>query len=224
TIIITLAGLMTYLNLPKESFPEIKIPQIIVQTFNPGTSPENMENLVTKPIEKQVKNLTGVKKITSNSFQDFSVVIVEFNTDVEVDKAKEDVKDAVDKARPDLPQDLPNEPEVKDIDLSELPILYVNISGNYDLNRLKKYADRIQDKIEEMKEIKRVDMVGALEREIQINVDLFRMQASGLTFDDIERAVQAENISATAGQVSMNNQKRLLSVKNEFKSAEQIGN
>ena len=87
TIIITLAGLMTFLNLPKESFPEIKIPQIIVQTFNPGTSPENMENLVTKPIEKQVKNLTGVKKVTSNSFQDFSVVIVEFNTDVKVDKA-----------------------------------------------------------------------------------------------------------------------------------------
>lgn len=224
TVIITLAGLMTYLNLPKESFPEIKIPQIIVQTFNPGTSPENMENLVTKPIEKQVKNLTGVKKITSNSFQDFSVVIVEFNTDVKVDKAKDDVKDAVDKARPDLPQNLPNEPEVKDIDLSELPILYVNISGNYDLNRLKKYADRIQDEIEEMREIKRVDMVGALEREIQINVDLFRMQAAGLTFDDIERAVQAENVSATAGQVSMNNQKRILSIKNEFKSAEQIGN
>src|SRR5690606_16422653 len=158
------------------------------------------------------------------SFQDFSVVIVEFNTNVEVDKAKEDVKDAVDKARPDLPQDLPNEPEVKDIDLSELPILYVNISGNYDLNRLKKYADRIQDKIEEMKEIKRVDMVGPLEREIQINVDLFRMQASGLTFDDIERAVQAANISATAGQISMNNQKRILSIKNEFKNAKEIGN
>jgi multidrug efflux pump len=224
TIIITLAGLMTYLNLPKESFPEIKIAQIIVQTVNPGTSPENMENLVTKPIEKQVKNLTGVKKVTSNSFQDFSIVVIEFNTDVEVDKAKQDVKDAVDKARVDLPKNLPNDPEVKDIDLSELPILYVNISGNYDLNRLKKYSDQIKDKIEEMKEIKRVDMVGALEREIQIDVDLFRMQASGLTFDDIDRAVAAENISATAGQVSMNNQKRLLSVKNEFKSAEQIGN
>jgi len=223
TIIITLAGLMTYLNLPKESFPEIKIAQIIVQTVNPGTSPENMENLVTKPIEKQVKNLTGVKKVTSNSFQDFSIVVIEFNTDVEVDKAKQDVKDAVDKARVDLPKNLPNDPEVKDIDLSELPILYVNISGNYDLNRLKKYSDQIKDKIEEMKEIKRVDMVGALEREIQIDVDLFRMQASGLTFDDIDRAVAAENISATAGQVSMNNQKRLLSVKNEFKSAEQIG-
>ena len=94
TIIITLAGLSTYFSLPKEQFPEIKIPQIIVQTYYPGTSPENMENLVTKQIEKQTKNLTGIKKVTSNSFQDYSVVIAEFNTDVSVDKAKQDVKDA----------------------------------------------------------------------------------------------------------------------------------
>lgn len=224
TIIITLAGLMTYLSLPKEQFPEIQIPQIIVQTIYPGTSPENMENLVTKPIEKQVKNLTGVKKVTSNSFQDFSVVIVEFNTDVKVDKAKQDVKDAVDKARPDMPQNLPNEPEVRDIDLSEMPILYVNLSGNYDLKRLKKYAEDMQDAIESIKEVKRVDIVGALDREIQINVDLYRMQAAGLTFDDIERAVAGENVSATAGEVAQNNQKRILSIRNEFKTAQQIGN
>ncbi|PZF73094.1 efflux RND transporter permease subunit [Taibaiella soli] len=224
TVIITLAGLLAYINLPKEQFPEIKIPQIIVQTLYPGTSPENMENLVTKQIEKQVKNLTGIKKVTSNSFQDYSVVIVEFNTDVKIDKAKQDVKDAVDKARPDMPQNLPNEPEVKDIDLSELPILNVNISGNYDLNRLKKYADKVKDNIEGLKEIKRVDMVGAPEREIQINVDMFKLQASGFTFDDIDHAVQQENVSATAGQVSMDNQKRLLSIKNEFKTADQIGN
>ncbi len=224
TVIITLAGMMAYISLPKEQFPEIKLPQIYVQTFYPGTSPENMENLVTKPIEKEVKNLTGVKKVTSNSFQDFSVVIVEFNTDVEIDKAKQDVKDAVDKARTDLPQNLPNEPEVNDIDLSEMPILYVNISGNYDLNRLKKYADRVQDEIEELKEVKRVDMVGALDREIQINVDMYRMSAAGFTFGDIEQAVAYENISSTPGLVSMNNQKRILSVRNEFKTATEIGN
>lgn len=224
TVIITLWGFSSYLSLPKEQFPEIKLPQIYVQTIFPGTSPENMENLVTKVIEKEVKNLTGVKKVTSNSFQDFSVVIVEFNTDVEIDKAKQEVKDAVDKARVDLPQNLPNEPEVNDIDLSEMPILYVNISGNYDLNRLKKYADLVQDEIEEMKEVKRVDMVGALEREIQINVDMFRMTAAGFSFTDIENAVAYENISSTPGQVSMNNQKRLLTIRNEFKSAEEIGN
>lgn len=224
TVIITLAGLMTYLNLPKEQFPEIKMPQIIVQTVYPGTSPENMENLVTKPIEKQVKNITGVKKVTSNSFQDFSVVMIEFNTDVKINEAKREVKDAVDKAKVDLPNNLPNEPEVNDIDFSEFPILYVNISGNYDLNRLKKYADKVKDNIEDLKQIKRADMVGALEREIQINVDMYKMAASGFTFGDIENAVAYENITSTPGQVSMNNQKRILTVRNEFKSAEQIGN
>src|SRR5690606_11932201 len=224
TVIISLIGLMSYNAMPKAQFPEIKFPQIIVQTLYPGTSPENMENIISKPIDKEVKNLTGVKKVTSNSFQDYSVVIVEFNSDVEVDKAKQDVKDAVDKARTELPQNLPNEPEVKDIDLSEMPILYVNISGNYDLNRLKKYADKIQDNIEELKEIKRVDMVGALEREIQVNADLYKMQAAGINFDDIERAIQAENVSATPGLVSMNNQKRIISIKNEFKDADEIKN
>ncbi len=224
TIIITLAGLGTYFSLPKEQFPEIKIPQIIVQTFFPGTSPENMENLVTKHLEKQMKNLTGIKKVTSNSFQDYSVVIAEFNTNVQVDKAKQDVKDAVDKAKTDLPKNLPNQPEVKDIDLSEVPILNVNISGNYDLNRLKKYADRIKDNIEAMKQIKRVDIVGALDREIQINMDMYKMQAAGITFGDVQNTVSSENISATAGQVSMDNQKRILSIKNEFKTAAEIGN
>jgi len=216
TIFITLVGLMTYINLPKEKFPEIKIPQIIVQTVYPGTSPENMENLVTKPIEKQVKNLTGVKKVTSNSFQDYSVVIVEFNTDIQVDKAKVDVKDAVDKAKQDLPKNLPNQPEVKDIDLSEVPILSVNISGNYDLNRLKVYADKVKDNIEALREIKRVDRVGSPEREIQINVDLYKMQAAGFTFDDIGNTVAAENVSTTAGEVTMGNQKRILSIRDEF--------
>ena len=224
TVLITLIGLLAYINLPKEQFPEIKLPQIIVQTLYPGTSPENMENLVTKPIEKQVKNLTGVKKVTSNSFQDYSVVIVEFNTDVKVDKAKLDVKDAVDKAKQDLPKNLPNQPEVKDVDFSEFPILNVNISGNYDLNRLKLYADKVKDNIEAMKEIKRVDRVGNLDREIQINVDMYKMQGAGFTFDDIDHSVSAENISTTAGEVSMGNQKRILSIRNEFKTADQIGN
>ena len=224
TIIITLAGLLSYMNLPKEQFPDIKIPQIIVQTVYPGTSPENMENLVSKHIEKQVKNLTGIKKVTSNSFQDYSVVIAEFNSNVKIDKAKQDVKDAVDKAKTDLPKNLPNQPEVKDIDLSEVPILYLNISGNYDLNKLKKFADKIKDNVESMKEIKRVDIVGALDREIQINVDLYKMQAAGFTFSDISQSISAENVSATAGQVAMGVQKRILSIKNEFKSAEQIGN
>lgn len=227
TIIITLIGLVSYINLPKEQFPEVKFPQIIVQTINPGTSPENMENLVSKPIEKQLKNITGIKKVTSNSFQDFSVVIAEFNTDVKVEKAKQDVKDAVDKAKSDpngLPKNLPNEPEVKDIDVSEFPIRFVNIYGNYDVNRLEEYADRIKDRIESLKEIKRVDKVGGLDREIQINVDLYRMQAAEISFRDIQSAIAYENIEATPGIVKVEGEQRIISIKKVFKSAEEIGN
>lgn len=227
TIIITLIGLMSYINLPKEQFPEVKFPQIIVQTINPGTSPENMENLVSKPIEKQLKNISGIKKVTSNSFQDFSVVIAEFNTDVKVEKAKQDVSDAVDKAKSDpngLPKNLPNDPEVKDIDVSEFPIRYVNIYGNYDVNRLEKYADMVKDRIEGLKEIKRVDKVGGLDREIQINVDLFKMQAAQLSFRDIQGAIAYENIEATPGLVKVNGEQRIISLKKVFKSADEIGN
>ena len=112
TVIITLAGIATYNSLPKESFPEIVIPKIYISTVYPGTSPANMENLVTKPIEKQMKSIAGVKKITSNSFQDYSNVIVEFSTDVKIPNAKQKVKDAVDKAKSDLPPDLPDRKSV----------------------------------------------------------------------------------------------------------------
>jgi multidrug efflux pump len=227
TIIITLIGLVSYINLPKEQFPEVKFPQIIVQTINPGTSPENMENLVSKPIEKQLKNISGIKKVTSNSFQDFSVVIAEFNTDVKVVKAKQDVSDAVDKAKSDpngLPKNLPNDPEVKDIDVSEFPIRFVNISGNFDVNRLEEYADRIKDRIESLKEIKRVDKVGGLDREIQINVDLFKMQSAQLAFRDIQGAIAYENVEATPGIVKVDGEQRIISLKKVFKTADEIGN
>jgi multidrug efflux pump len=227
TVLVCAFGYIMYNSLAKEQFPEIKLPQIYVQTINPGTSPENMENLVTKPLEKQLKNLSGIKKVTSNSFQDFSVIIAEFNTDVKIPKAKQDVQDAVDKAKADpngLPKNLPQEPAVKDIDVSELPIMYVNISGNFDLARLEKYADKLKDKIEGMKEIKRVDKVGGLEREIQINVDLNKMQAAQLSFRDIQGAVAYENIEATPGQIKIDGEQRIVSIKQTFKSAEDIAN
>lgn len=224
TIIITLAGLMSFINLPKEQFPEIVIPTIYVSTVYPGTSPVNMENLVTRPIEKQIKSISGVKKVTGNSFQDFSNVIVEFDTDVEVSTAKQKIRDAVDRARMDLPSDLPRDPDIIEVDFSEMPMLYVNLSGDFDLVRLKKYADELKDKIEGMKEITRVDIVGALEREIQINVDMFKMQAAQISMGDIERAVSFENMTISGGAVQMGGMKRTLNVIGEFKDMESLEN
>jgi len=222
TIFITILGLMSYNSLPKESFPDIVIPTIMVSTPYPGTSPEDMENLVTRPIEKQIKGLADVKKITSKSVQDFSIVVVEFNTDVEVNECKQRVKDAVDKARSDLPNNLPDDPNVMEIDFSEFPILYINISGDYDLDQLKKYADIAQDRIESLKEITRVDIVGALEREIQVNVDMYKMQAASVTLSDLERAIANENLTISAGNISNYGMKRSLRVAGEFTRPDQI--
>lgn len=224
TVLITLAGLMSYNSLPKEQFPEVVFPQIYVQTVNFGTSPSDMENLVTKPIEKQVKSISGVKKITSNSVQDFSTVIVEFGTDVEVSVAKQKVKDALDRAKKDLPQNLTSPPLAIEIDLSQMPIMNVNLSGDYDLVKLKEYAERLKDRIESLSEITRVDLIGALDREIQVNVDLYKMNAANITMGDLERAIRFENMTMSGGLIAMDGMKRTLSVKGEFKDPSQIGN
>ncbi len=224
TIIITMAGVLSYQNLPKEQFPDVVFPQIMVNTLYPGTSPSDMESLVTKHIEKQVKGIAGVKKVTSNSIQNFSMVNVEFGTNVDVAQAKQKVKDAVDKAKSDLPTDLPKEPDVIDIDISQVPIMNINISGDYDLDRLKKYADDVKDKIEGMKEITRVDMVGALDREIQINVDMYKAALANITMSDIEMAVKYENMTIPGGQVDMGNMKRSISITGDFKQVNEIEN
>lgn len=224
TIIITLAGLMSYFSIAKEKFPDIELPTIVVQTIYPGTSPADMENLVTRHIEKEVKATSGVKKVTSHSLQDFSVIIIEFNTDVTTADAKQKVKDAVDKAKPFLPTDLPSPPTVNDINLSDVPILYVNLSGDFDLARLKKFADDTKDKIEAMPEITRVDLVGALDREIQINVNMYKMQAAQVTMGDIERAVASENLVVSGGTVTMGNKQRTLSVSGQFTNIDQVRN
>ncbi|MDP4184458.1 MAG: efflux RND transporter permease subunit, partial [Bacteroidota bacterium] len=221
---ISIFGLMNYFLIPKEQFPEIVIPYVVVNTPYPGTSPEDIENLVTRPIEKQIKSLGDIKRVTSNSVQDYSSIVVEFNTGVPISEAKQRVRDAVDKAKTDLPTDLPKEPEIMDIDLSEIPIMYLNISGNYDLDRLKKYAKVAQDRIELIPEITRVDIVGALEREIQINVDMFRMQSNMVTFSDIENAVKNENLSISAGTITTQGMKRNLRVTGQFKDVETLKN
>ncbi len=222
TVFICIFGIMSYNSLPKESFPDIVVPTIYINTVYVGNSPTNIENLVTKQIEKQLKGIAGVKKLNSTSLQDVSVIMVEFNTDVAVAIAKQKVKDAVDKAASDLPKDLTAQPNVMEVAFSDLPIMYVNLAGNLDLNKLKKHADDLKDKIEGMKQISRVVMVGDLEREIQINVDMYKLQAATLTLGDIERAIKSENLNISGGLVPMDGMKRNISVKAEFKSIEEI--
>jgi len=224
TIFIALFGIKSYNDLPKESFPDIVVPTIYVNTVYAGNTPTNIENLVTKPIEKQLKSISGVKKINSTSLQDVSIIMVEFNTSVDVAIAKQKVKDAVDKSATDLPKDLTRQPNVMEVSFSDLPIMYINMAGKMDLNKLKNYADDLKDRIEGMKEITKVTMVGALDREIQINIDMYKMQAASLTLGDVSRAVGMENLNMSGGLVPMDGMKRNLSIKAQFKTVEEIKN
>jgi multidrug efflux pump len=225
TLIITAFGIYSYIKLPKEQFPDIVIPTIIVQSVYPGTSPTDMENLVTKELEKQIKSINGVKKCISNSLQDYSVVTVEFNANIDVNIAKQRVKDAVDKAKPNLPQDEQfKEPTVLEVNLSDIPIMFVNIAGDFENNKLKDYAKYAKDKIEGLKEITRVDMVGALERELKIDVDMYKMQVYQITMDDIDRAVKFENLTMSAGLIKVGEMKRSVRVDGEFKDPREVEN
>lgn len=221
TILITAFGLTKFNTLPKEQFPDIVVPTISITTVYVGNSPADIENLVTRPIEKQIKSISGARitKVQSTSQQDFSLIVVEFDTDVKVDLAKQKVKDAVDKAKTDLPQDLTAQPDVQEFAFSEIPIMFVNLSGDFDPVKLKQYADKLQDRFEELKEITRADIVGAPEREIQINVDPYRMASAKVTFTDIENAIRRENNDISAGQVEVGNMKRTVRIRGQFNTA-----
>jgi multidrug efflux pump len=224
TLFISIAGIFSYIKLPKEQFPDIVIPTIFVQTIYPGSAPKDIENLITKPIEKKIGSISGVKKLKSQSLQDFSIITVEFGTDVDVAEAKSKVKDEVDKAKQDLPSDLRNDPTVQEVNFSDMPILYVNISGDYSLQDLKRYAELAKDKIESLTSITRVDMVGALDREMQVNLNLTKMISAGITLDDVSRAIQYENARISGGNVDIGNMKRSISVTGEFKNKYDLEN
>ena len=222
TLIITVLGLGAYRTMPKESFPEIVIPTVYVGTPYPGNSPVDMENLITRPIEKQLKSLNNVKDIKSTSVQDFSSIVVEFTPGVELAKAIQDVKDAVDKSKSELPTDLDQEPNVQEVNTSDFPIMNVNISGPYSEQELKRYGEYLEDAIEKLPEISKADLAGTVEREIQINVDPYKMESMGVSFGDISGAIQSENLTASGGSIKNGDFERALRVDGEFTSPQDL--
>jgi len=222
TLIITVLGLGAYRTMPKESFPEIVIPTVYVGTPYPGNSPVDMENLITRPIEKQLKSLNNVKDIKSTSVQDFSSIVIEFTPGVELAKAIQDVKDAVDKSKSELPTDLDQEPNVQEVNTSDFPIMNVNISGPYSEQELKRYGEYLEDAIEKLPEISKADLAGTIEREIQINVDPYKMESMGVSFGDISGAIQSENLTASGGSIKNGDFERTLRVDGEFTSPQDL--
>lgn len=217
-------GIYSYRSLPKELFPDIYWPTIMVQTLYPGNPPVDMENLVTRPIEKEIESIRGIKQVTSNSQQDVSVIFVEFTTGTDIEDALREVKDAVDKAKSELPDDLLDDPMIMDIDLSEFPIININLSGDYSINELKNYAEYLEDEMETIYEVSKVEITGLNEREVKINVDPHKLEAFELSFNDIENAVTAENMSVSGGEVRLGSSRRSIRIVGEFQNMHEIEN
>ena len=224
TFLIICGGILAYSTMPNELFPEVVMPQIYVRTVYPGNSPVDIENLITRQLEKEIKPLKGINELTSTSVQDNSIIIVEFNTDVPVEEALLDVKDAVDKAKSDLPTDLDMDPIVMDVNMSEMPVLNINLSGDYSVDDLKEYAELLQDKMELIPELSSVDLRGALDREININVDIHKMELVQVSFNDIESAIGYENMSVSGGDILMDETRRTIRVSGEYTDMDQIAN
>ncbi len=224
SLILIAFGIYSYRSLPKELFPEIYMPTIMVQTLYPGNPPADMENLVTRPLEKEIEAIRGIKEINSLSQQDVSVIFVEFTTGTDIDVAEREVKDAVDKAASELPDDLLDDPMVMDIDFSEFPVININLSGDYSINELKSYAEFLEDEMEGIYEVSKVEITGLNEREVKINVDPYLLDKFQLSFNDLENAVSAENVSISGGELDLGRSRRSIRVIGEFENMHQIRN
>ena len=223
TAILAIGGLYSYRTIPKEAAPSIEIPQIVVTLLYPGASPDDVESLITQPVEREIQAINGIKEIRSTSVQGVSTIIVEFDPDISIDDAYQKVRDKVDVARPTLPAEI-EEPVVSEIDFSEFPILTVNLAANYSLSQLKEVAEDLEEEIETVQGVLEVDVVGALEREVQIDVDLNALQGYNLAFMDIVDAIRAENTNMPGGSVDVDRLNYLVRVDGTFDVPEEIEN
>ncbi len=221
TALICLGGVLAYVKLPKESNPSIEIPNIIVTTVYPGASPDDVESLITQPIEEEVQAISGIKEMRSTSTEGVSTVMIEFDPDVKISEATQKVRDKVDLAKPDLPTDA-EEPSITEIDLSEFPILTLNLAADYPLSRLKDVAERLQDELEAIPSVLEVDLIGGLEREVQVNVDLAKLQGYDLAFEDVINAVRNENTNIPGGSVDIEHLNYLIRIDGQFEDPREL--
>ena len=224
SFMILLFGLQSYQKMPKQQYPDASMPTIFVNTPYFGNSAEEIENLISRPIEKELEGVEGIKSVNSTSIQDFSVIVAEFDASLEMSEVLRKTKDAVDKAKSELPTDLKKDPEILEINFSEIPIVTVNVSGDYSPDELRAYAEQLENKIELIKEVSEVQMRGQQEREMKIDVDLNKMQSLQVSFTDIENAVKTENLTMSGGEIVKNGFRRAVRIVGQFTSDIELEN
>ena len=224
-VMIFLAGIFSYQSMPREAFPEIVVPQIYVSTPYPGNSALDIEKLITRPLEKEINGISGVDEIISTSIEGFSSIQVKFDFSMSPTEALRKVKDKVDAAKSDkdFPTDLPADPTVQEMNFAELmPIMNINLSGDFSMDQLKEYGEYLEDEIEKVPEISKVDIRGIQDKEMEISVDLYKMEVSQISFNDIGTAIQNENMTISSGDLLEEGLRRNVRVIGEFRSAKEI--
>jgi len=220
TAIILLAGLFSYNSMPKEAFPEVVIPEIYVGTPYPGNSPMDIEKLITRPFEKEINTISGIDELNSTSIQGYSSIQVKFDFSVTPEEALRKVKDKVDVAMSDgdFPDDLPTDPNVFEMNISELtPIMSINLSGDFSLDQLKEYGEYLEEKIEDLPQITKVDIRGVMDKEVKVDLDMHKMDAVQVSFSDVASAISQENLTISGGDLNVGNYERSVRVLGEFK-------
>ncbi|MFQ5583200.1 MAG: efflux RND transporter permease subunit [Calditrichia bacterium] len=222
-IIVVVGGLTAYVNLPVESFPQIKQPVVFVSVPYVGVSPADMETLVAQPIEQKLKEIAKIKKLTSSSVEGFTTITAEFEPDIDIDEAVRKVREKVDQAKPDLPTDL-EEPSVQEINFENIPIMLVSIVGNQSLVKLKQIAEDLKDKFDEIPGVLDINISGGLEREVQVDVNPARLEYYNLGVGDIIKAIQKENLTIPGGSVESARLNWTVRVPGEFDDVEEMKN
>lgn len=222
-------GLSAYFSMPRENFPEINETKIYISIPYPGNTSEDIERLIVDPLEDKLRNVSNVVEILSTSSEDYGIITVEFDEDITVEQAKQKVKDEVDSetANEDWPtfNNAKVEPNVFDLSLSEeIPILNLNLYGDYPVERLKEFAEYLQDEIEDLPEIKAADIRGAQEKEVEVAVDIYRMMAAQVSFDDVINAIRNENMTMSAGNLITSGQRRTIRILGEVENPEELKN
>ncbi|MGB5271815.1 MAG: efflux RND transporter permease subunit [Eudoraea sp.] len=220
-------GLSSYFSMPREDFPEVKETKIYISTVYPGNTAEDIERLLTDPLEDRLKNVSNLVEITSTSQEDYSMIVVEFDEDISVEYAKQKVKDEVDseKAGEDWPifNGAKVEPDVFDLNLSEsFPIMNVNLTGDYPVDKLKEFGEYLEDEIEDLPEIKGVDIRGAQEKEVEVAVDIYKMMAAKVSFDDVIQAIGNGNMTMSAGNLKTSGQRRTIRILGEIQHPNEL--
>ncbi len=221
-VIMVIAGLYCYATLPRESFPDITIPYVFVTTTYEGVAPQDMEKLVTIPIERKLKGIDNVEEIRSTSAEGLSTVAIKFLPKVDLDDAVQKVRDKVDQAKNDLPADLADDPVIQEVNFSDMPVIRVVLSGPFSLRRLQNLAEDLQDQIESITGVLEARISGGLEREIHVEFDLDRVGAYNVPFSSIINSLTRGNVNMPGGSMDIGEGKYLVRVPEEFKHPSEI--